>query len=967
MTKRSLALLLCLALCLSLIPAAAAGDIDVSDEPEELAEKTPEALPGEEIALDEPGEPGDEIGVIDPEKIAIPDEPEKTTPSQDAPAKTAPGPDAEIQASVVTSGDCGDTVTWTLYDDGRLELSGSGETYGYPGEFPDFYSYKDQCKTLVVGDGITLLGTYLFYGMSSLSSATLGKDVSSINLSCFAGCSALTEIRFKGHAPESIASTAFNNVNAKAYYYPLPDWTSDKRQNYGGTLTWRCDNKVGDDVYWWMQSDGYWISIYGSGSTWDFPYEYPGFYAFRDEIEDVAIESGVTRLGEYLLYGMSSMEYLRLYPGVQEIGKGSINYCYALDEVDFAGHAPNFTDPCFNGTTATAYYRPWTNGGWTSDVMQAYGGTITWECRDHMGDNVTWTITDDGLVTVSGSGPTWDRGGGVNTGYALIHDLVTGIVVNEGVTTLGRYEFWYSDNLETVELPSSLTAIGVEAFEGCPKLTSMEIPYKVSTIDYGAFSDCSALTEIRFMGHAPTSIASNAFYNVTATAHYYPVYSWTSDKLQQYNGTLTWVCDDKVGDNVKWKLDEDGTLTLSGTGATWDWFSDYPGFYYFSREVTSAVVGEGVTELGIFLFWEMDKLNKVSLPSTLTKVGSGAFCYCSSLPSITIPASVTVIRTLAFEDCSALSEIRFLGSAPSIGNTAFQTVTATAYYPSDDPSWTEDVRQQYGATKLTWMPYTPMTLNGDAISATLPVHDSMSLVVKDSGGTFVTDASWSTSDPNVATVDENGVITAVKYGKCTITASTDGGINTAECALQTLFWDVADSSKYYFKHVYWAAEKGITKGYDLEYFDPQGTCTREQMMTFLWRLAGQPKPKTTSSPFPDVKSGAYYYKAVLWGVEKKITAGFSEGEYAGKFGVGLPCTREQAMTFLWRMAGKPNPKSLTTKFSDVKSSDYFFKAVLWAAENGIANGYADGTYGVGLDCLREHMVTFLSRYASKFM
>jgi hypothetical protein len=74
---------------------------------------------------------------------------------------------------------------------------------------------------------------------------------------------------------------------------------------------------------------------------------------------------------------------------------------------------------------------------------------------------------------------------------------------------------------------------------------------------------------------------------------------------------------------------------------------------------------------------------------------------------------------------------------------------------------------------------------------------------------------------------------------------------------------VADSSLYYFKHVYWAAENGITNGYNLEYFDPQGTCTREQMMTFLWRLAGKPNPKSTTSKFEDVQDkSAYYYKAI---------------------------------------------------------------------------------------------------------
>ncbi len=1005
MTKRILALLLCLALCLSLIPAAFAGEIEIADEPEELAEKTPEALPGEEIALEEPGEPGEEIalvepgdpgeeiGVIDPEEIApAADEPEKTTPSQDAPAKTAPGPDAEIQATVVASGSCGDDVTWTLYDNGELRLTGSGETEGYPGEFPGFYSYKDQCKTLVVGDGVTLLGTYLFYGMSSLSSATLGKDVSSINLSCFSGCSALTEIRFMGHAPTSIASTAFNNVTAKAYYYPLPDWTSDKRQNYGGTLTWTKDNKVGDDVTWHLNEGGY-LYLEGEGPTWSFDTYEPGFYLFRDEIKTASVDFTIselgnylfwqmdkitqvrfpygdnypylTKIGEYAFYGCTSLTRIKIPASVTEIGNLAFEDCTALKKIDFRGLAPSIGWNAFKGVTATAYYPPVTDGGWTSSVMQNYEGALTWTLDNKVGDGVTWELTcSTGVLTLSGTGSTWNfTNEGVN--YEGLFPYITTAVVGDGITRLGYCSFSMLWNLNSVSLPSTLTEIAQFAFHACYDLTELTIPASVTKIGFHAFYGLH-IKDFYFQGHAPT-FGEQAFDGVTATVHYYPVYSWTSDKMLQYNGTLTWVCDDKVGDDVTWYLDEDGTLTMTGTGATWDFSSEDPSFYNFRDEITSAVVGEGVTELGKWTFWDMDKLNKVSLPSTLTKVGNGAFEKCTSLSAITIPATVTEIGLVAFRACSSLKEIRFLGAAPTIGYNCFYMDTATAYYPADDASWTEAVRQQYEAIKLTWLPYTSMTLNGDAISATLPVHDSLSLVVKDSGGTIVTDASWSTSDPGVATVDENGVITAVKYGKCTITASTDGGINTAECALQTLFWDVADSSKYYFKHVYWAAEKGITKGYDLEYFDPQGTCTREQMMTFLWRLAGQPNPKTTSSPFPDVKSGAYYYKAVLWGVEKGITNGYSSGPYAGKFGVGLPCTREQAMTFLWRMAGKPNPKSLTNKFSDVKSSDYFFKAVLWAAENGIANGYADGTYGVGLDCLREHMVTFLSRYASKFM
>ena len=234
-------------------------------------------------------------------------------------------------------------------------------------------------------------------------------------------------------------------------------------------------------------------------------------------------------------------------------------------------------------------------------------------------------------------------------------------------------------------------------------------------------------------------------------------------------------------------------------------------------------------------------------------------------------------------------------------------------------------------------------------------------------------ATWYSDNTDVVTVDNDGTIHSQKSGVTQIHAKV-GDSEPLTCDVTVMFTDVTEYNSYFFKPVYWALEAGITNGYSTgEYAGKFGVglpCTREQMMTFLWRMAGQPNPKTTRNPFPDVPSNAYYYKAVLWGVENGITNGFSSGEYAGKFGVGLPCTREQAMTFLWRMAGKPEPKTGSNPFADVKSSDYYYKAVLWASQNGIANGYSSGEYagkyGVGLACLREHMVTFLYRYDSKF-
>ena len=173
------------------------------------------------------------------------------------------------------------------------------------------------------------------------------------------------------------------------------------------------------------------------------------------------------------------------------------------------------------------------------------------------------------------------------------------------------------------------------------------------------------------------------------------------------------------------------------------------------------------------------------------------------------------------------------------------------------------------------------------------------------------------------------------------------------------FKDVYKSSLYYYNPVYWGSDEGITNGYfNKSWFKPADTCTREQMVTFLWRAAGSPEPEYTDWPFTDVSSSAYYYKAVTWAAEQGITKGYSDGT----FGVGKECLREHAMTFLWRAAGCPKPASSKSTFSDVKSTAYYYKAVLWGCENEITKGYSNGTFGPSKNCLREHVITFLYRY-----
>ena len=171
------------------------------------------------------------------------------------------------------------------------------------------------------------------------------------------------------------------------------------------------------------------------------------------------------------------------------------------------------------------------------------------------------------------------------------------------------------------------------------------------------------------------------------------------------------------------------------------------------------------------------------------------------------------------------------------------------------------------------------------------------------------------------------------------------------------FTDVAVTD-YYYDAVLWAAENGITGGVDDTHFAPNAPCTRAQIVTFLWRAAGSPAPKSSDMPFEDVAAGSYYHDAVLWAVEQGITVGTS----ATTFSPDDTCTRAHIVTLLWRAQQSPAAGS-ANPFLDVASDAYYTDAVLWAVKNGITVGTnaAGTTFSPDDDCTRAQIVTFLFR------
>ena len=171
-----------------------------------------------------------------------------------------------------------------------------------------------------------------------------------------------------------------------------------------------------------------------------------------------------------------------------------------------------------------------------------------------------------------------------------------------------------------------------------------------------------------------------------------------------------------------------------------------------------------------------------------------------------------------------------------------------------------------------------------------------------------------------------------------------------EFFLRKRFTDVRPGA-YYAQAVYWAIRNRITSGSSPSTFSPHNPCTREQVVTFIWATFGKEAPPSLENPFQDVYDGAWFMLPVLWARSRNITAGVTPD----CFGVGSSCTRAQVVTFLWAAAGKPDPIRTDCPFTDVSENDYFYRAVLWAAENRVTSGMTPDTFGPASTCTRAQV------------
>ena len=522
------------------------------------------------------------------------------------------------------------------------------------------------------------------------------------------------------------------------------------------------------------------------------------FVGFRD-LNSISIPSSVTSIGRYAFMECISLKYVIIPERVTSIDKYAFRGCKGLMSVAFLGSAPEMGSYSFQNTTATVYH-PCDDESWTEDVKKDYGGTITWVghiYRDYV-PCLDATCTDNAVVTgtcrdcgATGQVPLPDTtvdhspgADGLCTGCGESPDITVELMSSD------PFGEWHGAALEIYIDNVLWTSATLEEFDCYRRITIPYTPGKTYLfqwidgssdrvclvdisvygttllsgrgIDYSDGEIIYKLDDLHFHQYQvqitppactiPGSVThtcatcgdsySTAFYG---TGHHY-VDDVCTVCQHVYN---TGVC----GEDLRWKLDRAGTLTVSGTGPMYHYSipeeggePDTPwdqsrqsitkvviepgatsiGEYAFHgcQSITEVTVPESVTDIGKLAFYNCTGLTEIALPEGVTTIGSAAFRRCSNLTAVTIPESVTTIGKIAFFDCTGLTEVTvpegvtsigefafgnctglstvtFSGSAPVMDSNCFKNVTATAVYDCDDETWTDSVKQNYGG-KVTW-------------------------------------------------------------------------------------------------------------------------------------------------------------------------------------------------------------------------------------------------------------------------
>ncbi len=529
------------------------------------------------------------------------------------------------------------------------------------------YSAFYDCENLTsvtIGNSVTSIGDYAFGGCSALTSVTIPNSVTSLGKYAFSGCSALTSFTCEATTPPDCGISCFSGMNMDIPVY-VPDGSVEAYKNASGWKeftniqeTVPCEpvsgtcGAEGDNLTWKLTCDGV-LTISGSGAMADYGIDtHPTWYDYITSIKEVEIGSSVTNIGRLMFYQCTNLTSVKIGESVKSIGEGAFDECSGLTSVTIPNSVTSIGDYAFyNCESLTSVTIP---NSVTSIGNYAFRGS-----------GLT-SVTIPNSVTSIGE---WAFSGCID---------LTSVTIPNSVTSIGNGAFFNCLALTSVTIPNSVTSIGNNAFSVCYSLSSVTIPNSVTNIGNYAFKECIVLTSITCYAVTPPVCGENCFEEVsTEIPVYVPAASveayknapeWKNLNIQ---ASRTGICG-KEGDNLTWKLSDDGVLTISGTGDMADWNSVTQPWAFFHSSIQSVVIEDGVTNIGNFAFYDCSALTSVTIPNSVTHIGMLAFLACSSLTSVSIPCNVTGVGAYAFTGCTGLTSITCEAvNPPSCGEKCF--------------------------------------------------------------------------------------------------------------------------------------------------------------------------------------------------------------------------------------------------------------------------------------------------------
>ena len=796
-------------------------------------------------------------------------------------------------------------------------------------------------KEIQIPASVTELGAFAFQFCTSLNAITLPDSISAIKEYTLHGCDALEEIAL----PDSVREIGFH---AFSYCENLRSVKLPARlKQLGGTVFTGCENLKSICIPKSLESAGTYTS-----------YQYGAFYG--SGLETATFEAGTTSVVANLFRGADKLKSVTLLDTMTSIGANAFDGCAALQEIQIPDSVTSIGGYAFRDSGLRSFRLPSSVTELGVNLFERCEALteVTWDSPvgqipEHMFTDCTALKTFDIPETVT------------SVGFCAFYgcSALTKVTGGQNVERLGDYTFYQCSALKEIAISPVLTTIGLKAFQECTALTAMVLPDSISGIGAYAFDGCAALREVQ-LGSGLTAIPDRAFSNCGALESIIlPYHVRTIGSNAFLNDVkLTAVTiprgTTQIAENA---FSYPARLTICGVSGSYaETYADQIGAAFVAISKPATAVSLRKTEL------QLGRNASERLVVTITPADfTDEVTWTSSDPGVAVVNDTGLVQAIGVGQCTITVTAGTVSAEcivtvgeqhvhdytekitpPTCTERGYTTHTCVCGESYVD-AYTDALGHDWGAPSYAW------AANNGAVTAT---H-----VCKRDGAHIETEqGSVTTTVTKEATYDAAGEITYTATFQNAAFATQTKTVATPKlerpAPTENPFTDVT-RGQYYYDAVLWAVSNEVTSGTSATTFSPDNGCTRAQVVTFLWRTAGQPEPASSVNPFTDVRAGEYYYKAVLWAVEQEITNGTS----ATTFSPDATCTRAQIVTFLWRFEGQNEPTSTANPFTDVQSGAYFGKAVLWAVENGITNGTSATTFSPDATCTRAQVVTFLYR------